>query len=177
MRRQFIVILLGVLSFFSYHCGYSTHTTLPRHFRTIHIEPFKNAVGYSTEGARRNLYVPLLEVKTRSAIADRFLLDGTLKVIEPQTADLILKGELKDYDRAGLRFSDSDDVEEYRISITVSLELFDTSKQETVWAEPSFSGEATYFLSGPQATSEEAAIQKAMEDLARRVVERTVEDW
>jgi hypothetical protein len=157
-------------------CGYTTKSTLPKSIKTIHIDRLKNSIDFTT-GTGRNVYLPLLEVDVRNAIVDRFLFDGNLKIAEPHMADLILKGELKQYSRSALRYTDNNDVEEYRVQITVSFELINTKNQEASWAEPGFVGEATYFVRGPLATSEESAVQKATLDLARRIVERTIEDW
>ena len=157
-------------------CGYTTSSTLPSNIKTIHIELFENKINYASAG-ERNIYLPLLEVKARNAIIDRFQYNGALKNTEPENADLILKGYLKSYDRRGLRYTDNDDVQEYRVYITVHIELYNTQTQETDWVEDSFTGEATYFTTGSQATSEETAVAEAITDLARRIVERTVEDW
>lgn len=157
-------------------CGYTTKSTLPRSLRTIHVEPFKNRIDYAA-GSGRNIYLPLLEVKARNAVIDRFLFDGNLKIADPQEADLVLKGELKNYERTPLRYTDNDDVQEYRVHITVSFELWNAQKEEVSWTEPGFVGEATYFVTGPSAKSEESAVDDAIVDLARRIVERTIEDW
>ena len=108
---------------------------------------------------------------------NRYQFDGHLKLTESENADLILKGKLESYERSGLRFTDNNDVQEYRIHVIVSLELFDTAKGEARWTETGFAGESTYFVSGPTAKSEEAAVEDAVTDLARRIVERTIEDW
>ena len=157
-------------------CGYSTRTTMPGNYKTIHVESFPNEIIYTTE-SRRNTYFPLLEIDVRNAIVDRFLFDGYLKVSDSSIADLILKGTLKAYQRDALRYTDSDDVEEYRVRVIISMELFDTRKEEVVWREDSFAGEATYFLTGSQVSTEESAVKEAVIDLAKRVVERTVENW
>ncbi len=169
-----VYCLLSVIFFAS--CGYTTRSTLPASIKTIHVELFKNSISYTTEGSR-NIYLPLLEVKVRNAVTDRFLFDGNLKLADPDQANLVLKGELKNYERTVLRYTDNDDVQEYRVHITVALELWNTRKQEAVWMEPAFVGEATYFVTGASAKSEESAVDDAMKDLARRIVERTVEDW
>ena len=158
-------------------CGYSTRSTLANRFQTIHIETFENKISFAQESNRRNLYFPLIEVDTRNAIVDRILFDGNLKSREAGSADLTLSGILKNYRRVGLRFTDNDDVEEYRVYITVGLQLWDNQENEIMWEEPSFVGEATYFVSGPEASSEEEAVDRAVEDLARRIVERVIEDW
>lgn len=157
-------------------CGYTTRSTLPSTIKTIHVEMFKNKIDFTTEG-RRNIYLPLLEIKVRNAVIERFLFDGNLKIAEKDRAHLVLKGELQGYDRSALRYTDNDDVQEYRIHITVSLEMLDAQTGEVKWTEPSFVGEATYFTTGALAKSEDTAVAEAITDLARRIVERTVEDW
>lgn len=166
-----VLLLVGLSG-----CGYTTGSLLPGNYRIIAIEPFKNNVGFVAENSRR-LYVPLLESKVRAAIIDRFNFDGHLRVKESQKADLILKGELTGFDREELRLSDNQDVQEYRIRITVSLTLIDPAVEEPVWVEPSFSGETTYFTTGPQAKSEADALEDALIDVSRRIVERTIENW
>ncbi len=157
-------------------CGYTTRSTLPKTIKTIHVELFKNEIGYTTEN-NRSVYLPLLEVKVRNAITDRFLFDGNLKIAESERADLILKGALKAYERTPLRYTDDGDVQEYRVHITVSLECRNIKTEESSWTESGFVGEATYFVTGALARSEESAVDDAIKDLARRIVERTVEDW
>ena len=169
------VCLLGCL-FTVAGCGYSTRSLLPGTIKTIHIDHFKNKITYAVEN-RRNLYIPLLEVKVRNAVIDRFLFNGRLRVEDSETADLVLKGSLLGYERDVLRYTDNNDPLEYRIRIIISMELWDTEKEKTLWAEPSFSGEATFFVSGAQAKSESTALEDALVDLARRIVERTIEDW
>ena len=157
-------------------CGYSTRSVNLSGFKTISVEPFKNKVIFTTERTRNN-YFPLLEVKARNAIVDRFLFDGNLKVVDSDVADVVLKGDLVGYERDALRYTDNNDVLEYRIHIVVSLVLWSPSQNKVIWAEPSFVGETTYFPIGAQAKPEAVALEDALVDLGRRVVERTVENW
>lgn len=172
--KKILWVVLAAVTFAG--CGYTTKSTLPASIKTVRIEPFKNSIKF-TEGTGRNIYLPLLEVDVRNAVINRFLRDGTLRVAEPEEADLILSGELLRYQRSGLRFTDDDDVEEYRVHITVSLSMVNGNTGETEWTEPGFVGEATYFVTGSQATTEDSAVDEAILDLAKRIVERTVEDW
>lgn len=157
-------------------CGYSTHSSLPSRFRTIHVEAFANKIDFADERSR-NPYLPLLEVKARDAVVSRFQFDGALRIAKPETADLILKGELINYDRTALRYTDSRDVQEYRVQIQVNLTMWDTANNQVMWEEKGFTGEADYFVTGPGATSESEAVVLATTDLARRIVERAIEDW
>ena len=171
--RVFSFLLLSCICF---GCGYTTRTTLPGNFKTIYIADFANEIIFTTERVR-NVYFPLLEINVRNNIVDRFMFDGYLRVVDKDDADLVLKGTLKGYQRDALRYTDNDDVEEYRVRIIIALELFDVENQEVAWSESGFVGEATYFLTGSQVTTEESAVNNAIIDLAKRVVERTVEDW
>ncbi|MCA9393622.1 MAG: LptE family protein [Candidatus Omnitrophica bacterium] len=174
--KLFRVLILLTVAVSLYGCGYTFKSALPAGLTTIYVETFENKIDFTAEN-RRNLYLPLLEQDVRRAVTDRFLFDGNLKLNDENNADLILTGKLLNYRRVGLRFSSNDDVEEYRVYITVSLTLTRNGEEEPMWEESSFIGEATYFVSGSRATSEESAVREAVEDLARRIVERTVENW
>lgn len=169
-----VVLLAACLS--SVNCGYSTSIMASTGFRTIFIEPFKNNINYTSE-LQKEVYIPLLEVKARDAIINRFQFDGHLKIAKQDVADLILKGALIGYSRDVLRRTDNDDIEEYRLHVVVDLVLWDPNKEEVVWQERGFAGETTFFLTGAKAKSEASAVEDAVTDLAKRVVERTIEDW
>ena len=174
-RTVFAIAVFAIVSVMA-GCGYTTSSLIATNIKTIYIEPFANKVDYGTE-RNRNLYIPLLEVNVKNAVIDRFLFDGNLKVVDENTADIILKGNLIAYRRDVLREDDNEDATEYRISIVVSLVLWDVVKDEPMWEEPNFAGEADYFTSGSLAKSESTAIDEALVDLARRIVERTIENW
>lgn len=157
-------------------CGYTTRSALPARLKTVCVLPFKNNINYTTD-SRRNIYLPLLEVKARDAIINRFLFDGNLRIAEEAAADLVLSGELIGYQRSALRYTDNDDVQEYRVQIVINMTLTDRASQEVLWEEQGFAGEATYFVTGPLTTTEDSAVVEATTDLARRVVERTIENW
>ena len=157
-------------------CGYTTGSLLPSNYRTIYVEPFKNKVQYISD-ITRALYVPLLETKVRTAVVNRFQFDGHLKIKDSERADLVLKGDLIEFNREELQMTDAQEVQEYRIRITMALTMMDAATGEAFWSEPSFAGEATYFTTGAQARSESAALDDALTDLSRRVVERTIENW
>ncbi len=176
MKRILAFFILASFVLLSLNCGYSTNVLLASGIRTIYVEDIKNSIDFTQENTQ-DIYIPLLEVKVRDAVIDRFLFDGHLRVATPEAADVILKGELLSFDRSVLRRTDNDDVEEYRIRVTVHVALWDREKEEIIWEESSFSGEGNYFVTGPSAKSETTAINDAIVDLARRIVERSIENW
>lgn len=168
--------LLLLLVFVFIGCGYTTSSNLAGNLRTIYVDTFVNGIIFSQEGSRDS-YLPLIEVNLRNKIVDRFLFDGNLKVSKKENADLILTGKLISYRKDTLRLTENDNVQEYRITVVVSMELLNTNTGKIMWSEPNFGGESTYFLEGSLAISEEAAADLAMNDLAKRIVERTIENW
>ena len=50
-------------------------------------------------------------------------------------------------------------------------------RDKLVWEENSFTGDTTYYTAGTASISEAVAVNNALTDIARRVVERAVEQW
>ena len=174
MIRSLLCILL-VLTIAG--CGYTTGSLLPKKYRKIAIQPFQNKINNIEENTQEGVYVPLLETNVRTAIIDRFLFDGNLRIAAPDKADLVLNGDLIGFEQDTLRQDVNQNVQEYQIRIIVSLTMTDRATGKVIWKEPSFAGETTYFLTGTQALTQSAAVDAALTDLATRVVERTVENW
>jgi hypothetical protein len=166
-------------------CGYTTRSMLSGKYRTIYITPFLNKVDITQEAysaSRYRIYRPLLETDITRRVINRYLFDGNLKPAKEELADLVLKGELVEYRKDPLSYTaDNTDVTEYRINIYVNLSLWDRKENKLVWEENRFNGNATFFTSFASGNviqiTENAAVNKAIEDLSRRIVERTVEQW
>jgi hypothetical protein len=161
-------------------CGYTTRSMIADKFKTIHVASFANKIDFTREtdvANRYRLYRPMLETEITQAVINRFLIDGNLKPAKEESADLTLKGELVEFRRDPLRYTDNDEVEEYRLNLVVYISLRDNRENKLLWEEKNFTGDTTYFTLGSNAKSEDTAINDALNDLARRIVERTVEEW
>ncbi len=179
MARPFMLFFTSVLLFLS-GCGYTTKSLLPPDIKTIYVDNFKNTINITAEQSNIRMYAgyrPGMERDLTKAVIDRFLLDGNLRIETESNADLILESELTDFRREALRYDTNNNVEEYRIKLIVNMELKNRKTGRALWAEKGFTGETTYRTSGPLAKSEAAAVNDAIIDLARRIVERTVEAW
>jgi hypothetical protein len=175
-----ICLIMTVFALAISGCGYTTRSLLPSSYKTIYVDNFKNAIKLAAEQSNERMYRgyrPGMEITLTKAVIDKYLMDGNLRIAPPGQADLILKAELTDYNRSGIRYSANDNVEEYRIKLVVDMELIEAKTGRVVWSENGFAGETTYRTSGSLAESETAAIDAAVTDLARRIVERTVEAW
>ena len=177
--RKFAAVLFAAL-FFIAGCGYTTKSLLPSDIKTIYVDNLVNKIKVTDESNDTRMYRgyrPGMELEATRTIRDKYLSDGNLKIADPETADLILTGELVDFRNEALRYDRNDDIEEYRVRLVVNLEMKNAKDGKVRWTENSFAGESLYRTTGTLATSEANAIQRAADDLARRVVERTIEEW
>ena len=172
-------VLIGA-ALLSAGCGYTTRSMIANSYRTIYIAPFASTIDITQEsdvGNKYKVYRPGLETDVSKSIINKFLFDGNVKPVNMENADLELKGELIEFRRDPLRYTTSDEVEEYRLSIIVNISLWDRAKDKMLWEERGFTADSSYFTRGASAKTEEVAIKDAIADLGRRVVARVVEEW
>ena len=180
--KKILGVIAAMMMLASAGCGYTTRSLLAGNYKKIFVPQVENKIDYMSQN-QRNLYVPGMETRVRTALIDRFMFDGNLRIGEKDDADLELESKLISFDREELQLTTSADVKEYRVRIVVSLKMIDktdaskSASEKPLWEEPTFAGEATYFTTGPQARPESAAIDDCLKDLAQRVVARTIENW
>jgi hypothetical protein len=123
----------------------------------------------------------MLESEVTRAVNNKFLFDGNLKPAKQELADVVLKGELVEFRRDPLRYTENNEVAEYRINVVVNINLWDNRENKLIWEENNFTGDTTYFTSyysvASERKEESVAVTDAINDLARRIVERAVEQW
>lgn len=179
MRRGILKIFVVLFIAVSAGCGYTNKTHLPENLKRIHVAPVKNGVDLSSEISEKTpfrVYRPGLEVELTNAMINRFIFDGQLKVTDREKADAVVEATLADYRRDALRYNTGDEVQEYRLSVVMDVVVMQKSDQKVLWHDR-VTGDTTFFLSGSHSVSEDQAAAKAVEDAARRVVERTIEYW
>jgi len=179
-KKVLLMLAAGYLFCAVAGCGYTTRSMISNKYKTIYITPFVNKIDITSEtdtGNRYRLYYPNLETDVTRKVINKFLFDGNLKPYRENVADVILKGEVVAFRKDPVRYDDNDNVTEYRISIQVNISLWDTKEKKLLWQENNFTGEKSYFVSGTLAKSESTAVTEALDDLARRIVERAVEQW
>ena len=171
-----ILSVLGLLP----SCGYTATRILPAYYRTIYIEPLQNKIPITQEVSEKVGFMtnfPELEERVTQGVISRFLFDGNLRVTnKPENADLVLTGQLLDFYRQAIRRQDNDTVDEYRLNLSASLSLRD-KEGKLLLEEPGLVGDSTYFVTGPSAKTESAAVDELVADFSRRVVEWVIEYW
>lgn len=172
-------LLFIVYGLFFSGCGYTAKAILPNDIKTIHVEIFKNGIDIAKEvssGDKYEVYRPNLEVDLRDAIINRVFLDGHLKVADKDSSDSILEGEITQYRKDPLRYQ-NEVVQEYRISLICNIRLVDSRDSKVLLEEKDVIGDTTYFITGLLQKTETEALNDAMSDLARRMVNKIVENW
>lgn len=173
MRLKLTVALLAFTLMIS-GCGYTQKAALPNDIQTIYVKTVTNRIPVAEIYA----YHPGLEMSITKAIVRRLNKDGNLKVVSaPEKADAVLEGELIRFQQEGLRFTSLEQVQEFRLYIVMNLKLLNGQTGEMIWHEPNFSGDAEYFVSDVRSVGREEGTQRAVNRLAKNIVDRIVEDW
>ena len=179
-------VILLALVFLIAGCGYTTRSLIANRFKTIYVKPFENKIDITSDvdsASKYKISKPMIETDVTRVVVNKFLMDGNLKPLREESADLVLKGEVVEFRQDPLRYTDNDnDVEEYRLNIIVNLSMWDNKNNKLLWEEKNFTGYYDYFTtyavsSAVTKKTVDEATPEAINDLARRIVERTVEEW
>ena len=161
-------------------CGYTSNSLLPPEQDSIHVTNFVNKIDIGAQVSNRRVdytYRPGLENDITRAVIDQFIIDRALSIKRPDEAVLLMKGELTSFRQFPIIYNTDDDVEAYRIEILVNMGLYDNRTGDLIWQENEFMGQTEYTVEGPNAKTESMATQDAVQDLAGRIRERTIEAW
>ena len=161
-------------------CGYTPRPGLPSHLQTVYVKPFVNQIDVTQLATSREqfpIYRHGMEIELTNAVINRFQFTGLMRPANADRADARLEGELVEFRRDALRYDASQQVEEWRLNVVVNIRFFDQTTKTLMWEETRFTGDTTYFALGPNTESESQALTRAITDLARRIVERTIESW
>ena len=160
-------------------CGYTARPGLASYLKTVYVKPFTSAIDITQALGQSEFpsYRPGMEVQLTNTVIERFQFTGLLRPTTSERADTSLEGQLTAFRRDPLRYDASQQVEEWRLNVVVNLRFVDQTTKTVLWEEPNFTGDTTYFARGPKAEGEASALDRAMRDVARRIVERAVENW
>jgi len=180
MMRLFRFLFLSFFVMAVCGCGYTTGSLLPPELDSIHVNNFVNKVDTAQVISNKRpvyLYYPGLENDVTRAIINKFVYDRALDIKSEKKATLLLKGALTALRYEPVSYDTDRDVEEQRVEIIVDIELHNQLTGKLMWSENSFMGESYYTLTGPNAKTDSAALTAAVNDLAQRILERTIEMW
>jgi outer membrane lipopolysaccharide assembly protein LptE/RlpB len=165
MRRS--ACLLAVLTLLATACGYSFRGSLPPHIRTIAIPLFVNRT-----------QEPAVEGVVTQGVVEAFSNSGQLQVVERSKADVILEGEVVGYQVSATSFNAAQNITEYRLHITLNLQLRDVKANRLAWRRERLQEKADFTVPGQQAvllSREDAALRRAAVEIGRAIVAYTVD--
>ena len=179
--KYLMLFLVCFLLCVSSGCGYTTRAYIGP-YQTVYVAPFKNSIDVASSKSEYNNYIsyyPLMESIVTREVVDRFIFDGNLKVVNDESlADVTISGEITSYSRGALRYAENnEDVTEYRVTIFTNLTFYNNKSKKVIWQRNNYAGDSSYVTTGENAITEKAALDNAISDLARRIVEEVVEAW
>jgi hypothetical protein len=188
---KLIVLLTGVAPalcccLFSQGCGYTTRSTLSPSYQHIYVPAARNST------KEYDLQAPLTDAMRR-----KFTVDGRLRVVDEDKADLLLETDIKEYRLDPMAYDRRDGATEFRVTVVATARLLDTATGKQLWGNPRVQGTSSFMVSRlvPAVTprgnteffaptvrsfpsgNEGEAVTEALENLASQLLYLTVERW
>ena len=151
-------------------CGYSTHSLLPSHLKTVAVPPATNT---TTQPG-------LAEALTDSLTA-AFTADRTLRVTNAEAADLVVNTTVSSYTRTASSYSSdslAQKVSAYELSVSAQVDARDQTRNEQFYKGVA-SARVTYDPNAkpPNVNTEEQAAKEAIGKLASEIVRQVQIAW
>ena len=148
--------------------GYRVGSMLPPDIATVNVPTFVNRTSE-----------PQIEVESTRATIAEFQKDGSLRVVDPESADAILEVTITDFDASPLSYDEENrtSANEYRLTLTASIVLKRRATDEVLTEASGVQGESTFRISGDFTSSKQTGMPDAAKDLAHDIVEKVVEAW
>lgn len=168
MRAERGGLLLAFASLLAAGGCYSfTGGGLPPHIRTIYVLPVENRT------AQFDLTEPFTRQLT-DAVRGRL----GVQLAARDNADAEIRAEILRYDDAAIIYSGVEDVGatvfQRRVTISARVEIVDLTRNQIVWEGSGVSGAGEY---APEAETEQAGQEIALENLIQKIVDGAQSQW
>ena len=142
-------------------CGYTQKSLFSHKINTIYISVFEN-----------NTFVRGIEFDIAKALKDEIMSRTSLRIVQKDSADIILTGKIGGSAQAALSQS-RDNIVESSVSISASMTLLDTRTGRTMGG--GVSGGAAFIVD--RGENVQSATEEAIAILARNLVNQLEEEW
>jgi hypothetical protein len=150
-------------------CGYSTHSLLPSHLKTVAVQTATNT---TTQ--------PGLAEALTDSLTTAFTADRTLRVTNTEAADLVVNTTVSNYTRTASSYTGDSvqAVSAYELSISAQVDARDQTRNEQFY-KGTASARVTYDPNAtpPNANTEEQAAAEAIKKLASEIVRQVQIAW
>ncbi|MFQ5686666.1 MAG: LPS assembly lipoprotein LptE [Candidatus Scalindua sp.] len=143
-------------------CGYSQKSLISRKINSIYIPIFQNGT------FRRGL-----EFELTKAVKDEIMSRTSLRIIQKESADTILFGNIREVKEAALT-QRKDNIVEGQVRIYADITLLDR-RTDRVISKGGFSGAAEYIVS--RGENLQSGTEEGIANLARLIVNNLEEEW
>jgi len=147
-------------------CGYTYATSrLADDYSTIAVPAFKN-----------KSFEPDIQILVTNLLIRELQADGRLRVVDdPASADLILTGNVTDFEAQAISLNTSDNIGQYKITILASASLEEAQTGKTLWEENSLRGNDFYETQGGR--TREEGLEEASENLVETIIFRCFDGY
>ncbi len=146
-------------------CGYSMRRPFPQNVRTVYVEMFQS------REFRRGLEFTLTE-----ALQKRILQDTPYKIADKNTADTMISGEVLEVRQNTLgRNYYTGQPRQTQATFIIRFQWKDMRNGQILVDQPRFMQSVTYIP--PAGQTFDNAADKALDDLAERIVEQMMSPW
>ncbi len=142
-------------------CGYSQKSLIDRKINTIYISIFEN-----------NTFARGIEFDIAKAVKDEIMSRTSLRIVQKDSADVIMTGEIGGSAQAALSQS-RDNIVESSVSISASVTLLDTRTGRSMGGGAG--GGASFIVD--RGENVQSATEEAIANLARVLVDNLEEEW
>ena len=168
MQNKHLISL--VIFLFSGCSYYSVSGSLPGHIKTAAVPLFQNE---TTE-------TELVEYVT-DAVEKAVIANGTMKIVGEFQADAVVNGTIIDVIDEADVYSRDEVANQFKIRVIAHVSFFDRVKNRIIWEEERLEGWARYdsegSSGGEESVSREEGKEKALDMLAKEIIDKTVTGW
>lgn len=162
MMAVFVLLALGVWGCYSF-----SGSNLPSYIKTVAVPTIENET-----------LEPGIEQEVTIGLTEEFVEDGRLKLGTTSSADARVDARLTQYDNKVNNYSADQQPLDYILVISLEVHFRDMVKNRELWADDRLTATAVYVPGGTSGlTTEREARQQVIQEIARDVVTRTLEQW
>lgn len=160
-RSRFVrLLILSAFPILTAETCAEPQPTLPPHIRTVAIETFQN--GSHQEG---------IEQEVTRRVLQAFLTTSRLVIVpRVEDADAVLHGTITRYERTPLSYDQTGRFVHYKIRILADVAFEDRVRGGAAWRVDNIDGVTTYSLVSVPPETEDEAIIRASEEMARDIL-------
>ena len=140
-------------------CGYTyANSRLSDDYATIAVPAFKN-----------KSFEPDIQIRVTNLLIRELQVDGRLRIVDnPDTADLILTGDVTGFEAQAVSLNTSDNIGQFKITILASASLKEARTGKILWENSDLRGTDFYETQGGR--SREEGLEEASENLVETII-------